>query len=76
MGTETRGTTGTPLIQTLRCGGMMRICSVGYKLLDGTDFIGCGIRPDIPCEITVEAYQHSYDAVLAKALNRIAMQNE
>lgn len=69
IGTETCGTTGTPLIQKLSCGGWMRICSVGYQLLDGTEFIGCGIKPDIYCEISAEDFQQSYDLVLNKGLS-------
>ena len=31
----------------LRCGGRAQVVSVGYRLLDGTEFIGKGIMPDI-----------------------------
>lgn len=68
IGTETCGTTGTPLVQKLSCGGRMRICSVGYRLMDGTEFIGCGIKPDIFCEISVDDFQNGYDSVLNKGL--------
>ena len=64
VGTETCGTTGTPLIQELSCGGRMRICSVGYRLLDGTEFIGCGIKPDVFCEASADDFQRGYDSVL------------
>ncbi len=46
LGDPTFGSTGTPLLASLRTGGHARICSVGYRLLDGTEFIGCGIQPD------------------------------
>jgi len=72
LGTETCGTTGTPLMQTLSCGGVMRICSVGYRLLDGTEFVGCGICPDMVCETSVEDFQHGYDHVLHEGLTVIA----
>lgn len=68
IGTETCGTTGTPLMQKLSCGGWLRICSVGYCLMDGTEFIGCGIKPDIFCETSVEAFQAGHDCVLDKGL--------
>ena len=68
VGTETCGTTGTPLMQKLTCGGWMRICSVGYRLLDGTEFIGCGIKPDIFCEASVDDFRHGYDFVLDQGL--------
>lgn len=68
IGTETCGTTGTPLMQKLSCCGWMRICSVGYRLMDGTEFIGCGIKPDIFCEISVDDFQKEYDSVLGRGL--------
>ena len=71
VGTETCGTTGTPLMQSLCCGGAMRICSVGYRLMDGTEFIGCGIQPDIFCETSVDDFQRGYDHVLQEGLTLI-----
>jgi len=41
------GSTGTPCTSSLRCGGRAQVVSVGYRLLDGTEFIGNGIMPDI-----------------------------
>ena len=69
LGTNTCGTTGTPFMQQLSCGGWMRVCSVGYRLLDGTEFIGCGIKPDIFCEISPDDYVNGYDSVLNKGLS-------
>lgn len=69
IGTETCGTTGTPFMQKLSCGGWMRICSVGYQLLDGTEFVGCGIRPDIFCELSTEDFSAGYDRVLETGLS-------
>lgn len=47
VGNPTYGSTGSPYILHLRCGGRAQIVSVGYKLLDGTEFIGKGIEPDV-----------------------------
>lgn len=47
IGEATFGSTGSPYIISLRCGGRAQVVSVGYRLLDGTEFIGCGISPDI-----------------------------
>ena len=66
VGTETCGTTGTPLLQELSCGGWMRICSVGYRLMDGTEFVGCGIKPDIYWEASVDDFRQGHDSVLDK----------
>ena len=46
IGESTFGSTGTPYMIKLRCGGRAQVVSVGYRLLDGTEFIGCGIKPD------------------------------
>ena len=51
IGEPTFGSTGSPYLIPLRCGGRAQVVSVGYRLLDGTEFIGCGIRPDVPGEI-------------------------
>lgn len=74
IGTATCGTTGTPLMQKLSCGGWVRICSVGYRLMDGTEFIGCGINPDIICEISVDDFVNGYDYVLSKGLEYMRKQ--
>ncbi|MGM9602483.1 MAG: S41 family peptidase [Faecousia sp.] len=74
VGTETCGTTGTPLIQKLSCGGWMRICSVGYRLLDGTEFIGCGIKPDIFCNASVDDFRQGYDFVLDQGMTILKSQ--
>jgi C-terminal processing protease CtpA/Prc len=47
MGEPTYGSTGTPCTIPLRCGGRAQVVSVGYRLMDGTEFIGKGIMPDI-----------------------------
>ncbi len=68
IGAPTCGTSGTPLMQPLSSGSA-RICSVGYRLLDGTEFIGIGIQPDILLEPTTEDLRQGKDPVLEYALN-------
>lgn len=67
IGEPTCGTTGTPLIQPLSAGSA-RICTVGYRLLDGTEFIGTGILPDILVEPTEGDIRQGRDVVLDRAL--------
>ncbi len=67
VGTSTCGTSGTPLIQRLTYGGF-RICSVGYRLLDGTEFIGKGIQPDVWMEPNMDDLRQGRDPVLDFAL--------
>lgn len=71
IGTEIYGSTGTPLVQKLSCGGIMRVCSVGYELMNGTGFIGCGIKPDIFCEMSNSDFQQGHDSVLKTAMEYI-----
>lgn len=47
IGEPTYGSTGTPCMIPLRCGGRAQVVSVGCRLPDGTEFIGKGIMPDI-----------------------------
>ena len=47
IGEPTYGSTGTPCMIPLRCGGRAQVVSVGYRLMDGTEFIGKGIMPDV-----------------------------
>lgn len=47
IGEPTYGSTGTPCMIQLRCGGRAQVVSVGYRLSDGTEFIGKGIMPDV-----------------------------
>lgn len=72
MGTPTLGTTGTPLIKRLHLGGFLRICSVGHRLFDGTEFIGKGILPDLLVEETWEDDICGKDTVLEKALEYLS----
>ena len=71
IGAPTCGTTGTPMLLKLRCGGSARICSVGYQLLDGTAFLGLGIQPDIPIEPTPEDILTGKDPVLDAAVSQL-----
>lgn len=64
IGQPTCGTSGTPLLKGLHC-GTLRVCSVGYRLKDGTEFIGKGIEPDI----RVDSVKDAGDKVLKAALD-------
>lgn len=69
LGDPTFGSTGTPLLMNLAGGGSFRICSVGYRLLDGTEFLGTGIQPDILAPATAAYWEAGFDAVLEEALS-------
>lgn len=46
IGQSTHGSTGTPLLLRLPDDATARIVSIGTRLTDGTEFIGCGIVPE------------------------------
>ena len=69
VGEATQGTTGTPLLLPLSGGGRARICSIGNRLIDGTEFIGVGIVPDLQMALTAEEYAAGKDSVLEDVLN-------
>ena len=71
LGAATHGTTGTPLMLPMPIGGGVRVCSVGYRLLDGTEFIGTGIQPDVRVENSIEDLRSGYDRVLNHALRML-----
>lgn len=67
IGSPTCGTSGTPLLYKLSC-GTLRVCSVGYRLLDGTEWLGSGITPDLLIEPQAEDIRLQRDVVLEYAL--------
>lgn len=71
IGEQTYGSTGTPLILKLPFGGSCRICSVGYKMKDGNEFINKGIMPDIYKSLTIENYKKQTDIVLNFAIEKL-----
>lgn len=70
IGQPTCGTSGTPLLKGLFC-GTLRVCSVGYRLKDGTDFVGLGIQPDVLVELDAEDIRNGRDPVLEAAMNSL-----
>ncbi len=73
LGMPTRGTTGTPLMERLPGGGSIRVVSVGYRLLDGTEFIGRGIQPDEWSQPDPAEWFAGDDKTLRLALERFGM---
>lgn len=72
LGERTYGSTGTPLLLPLRGGGTARVVSVGYRLLDGTEFINRGIQPDIPFALSPDDWQAGHDRLLDEAVRRLS----
>ena len=72
LGERTYGSTGTPLLVPLRGGGTARVVSVGYRLLDGTEFINRGIQPDVPMAPSAEDLLAGRDVLLDEAIRRLS----
>ena len=72
LGERTYGSTGTPLLLPLRGGGTARVVSVGYRLLDGTEFINRGIQPDVAIVPSVEDWRAGHDSLLDEAFRSLA----
>lgn len=72
LGERTYGSSGTPLLVPLRGGGTARVVSVGYRLLDGTEFINRGIQPDIPMALSAQDLLAGRDALLDEAVRRLS----
>lgn len=72
VGEATGGITGQPLMMPLPGGGQARICIKRDLTVDGRDFVGTGMLPDIPVSQTVDSLRSGRDAVLEKALLALA----
>lgn len=73
VGEKTYGSTGTPYVINLTDGTKVRVCSVYYKLLDGTEFINKGIMPDICLKNTIKHYKNNTDFALDKVIELIQL---
>lgn len=71
IGEASGGSTGQPLSLQLPGGGSFRVCTLRQSFPDGTDFIGSGVQPDIPCAPTIAGLGAGRDEVLERALRFI-----
>ncbi len=68
IGQTTGGSTGQSVTFPLPHGGMGSVCSQRELLIDGKNFIGKGINPDIQVEYSLKKYLEGIDEVLEKAI--------
>jgi len=68
LGEPSMGTTGQPLPFDLPGGGSARICTKRDTYVNGTDFVGVGVKPDILVKPTVQSLISGRDVVLERAL--------
>ena len=68
VGEATGGSSGQPLTFKLPGGGTARICTKHDSFADGREFVGIGIKPDVPVQITRSDIVAGRDRVLESAL--------
>lgn len=68
IGEPTGGSTGQPLSFDLPGGGSARICTKHDSFADGTDFVGVGVKPDMPVHLSREDVTMDRDSVLQAAM--------
>jgi len=68
IGERSAGSTGQPMLMDLPGGGGARICTIQVRYPDGREFIGPGIRPDVPVTRTLKAIAEGRDEVLQAAI--------
>lgn len=71
IGQTTGGSTGQPLFFELPFGGMGAVCSKRDLMVDGTEFIGIGIPPDIEVNPSAENIINQQDVALKAALKTL-----
>ncbi|MDR3714651.1 MAG: S41 family peptidase [Puia sp.] len=69
VGQTTGGSTGQPISFTLPGGGMARICGKHDRYPDGKEFVGIGIHPDVPVDLTVADLLNHKDKTLQTAVD-------
>ncbi|MFA6957172.1 MAG: S41 family peptidase [Thermoanaerobaculia bacterium] len=72
IGEPTGGSTGQPLMFAVPGGGSVRICSKRNTLVDGREFVGIGIQPDLLVRPTVADLRAGRDPVLDAAVKKLA----
>jgi C-terminal processing protease CtpA/Prc len=74
IGERTFGSTGQPYEFRLPGGGRARVCTLKATYPDGTEFVGCGVKPDIEVAQTLEDYLQKKDPGLDKGLEYLKRQ--
>ncbi len=68
IGSLTFGSTGESLRFDLPGGGLAFVCTIKDTYLDGREFVGYGIQPDIEIHKTLKDYLNNNDPALNKAI--------
>ncbi|KPK79387.1 MAG: hypothetical protein AMJ81_13300, partial [Phycisphaerae bacterium SM23_33] len=76
VGEPTSGSTGQPILLALPGGGRVRICTGQAHYPDGREFVGPGIRPDVPVNRTIKGVTEGRDEILQAALKLVRSRPE
>jgi len=68
IGEPTFGSTGQPMLFDLPNGGIGRVCTKKDTYLNGREFVGVGIQPDIEVKKSFSDYMENKDPILEKAI--------
>ena len=68
MGSLTAGSTGNPTGVNLVKNIWAQICTKRDVFYDGTEFVGYGVKPDIPVDQAVDDFLQDEDTVLEAAV--------
>jgi carboxyl-terminal processing protease len=71
IGEPTGGSTGQPLMFKLPGGGAARVCTKHDSFADGREFVGVGIKPDIPAHLTRADIIAGRDSILETAIHSL-----
>jgi carboxyl-terminal processing protease len=72
IGQMTGGSTGQPIFFPLPGGGMGAVCSKRDLMMDGTEFIGRGIEPDVYIQYKYEHFLEGKNDAIIAAMEYIA----
>ncbi|MCC5929355.1 MAG: S41 family peptidase [Cyclobacteriaceae bacterium] len=71
IGQTTGGSTGQPLFFPLPGGGLGAVCSKRELMIDGTEFIGTGIEPDMYIQYSYDHFLEGKDDAIIAAMEYI-----
>jgi C-terminal processing protease CtpA/Prc len=71
VGEKTAGSTGNPISVPLPGGGTFMVVSKREMFPDGREFVGIGISPDVPVQLTQQDLLKGTDTVLQKGIDVI-----
>ncbi len=72
IGEPSAGSSGQPVWTPLPGGGLVQVTTIRESFPDGTEFVGKGVMPTIPCAPTIRGVGNGRDEVLDEAVAWLA----